>query len=89
MSPSQKKEIEEKFDKKFPWDLAIAKPTAKSFLFSVLDQALAEQREELKKELIKRIEDMVKNPLLTQSGKRAGIKAELDSLQGRKYDGLV
>ena len=99
MTPSQKKEIEEKFDKKFqvfdtskplaffPEELPFSKriiehpEKLKSFLFSEVDQALAKQREELKKELVKRVEDMLKNPLLTQSGERAGTEAELDSLK--------
>ena len=61
---------------KIEWELDF-----RSHLLSEIEKALAEQREELKKELVKRIEDMIKNPLLTQSGERAGTEAELDSLK--------
>ena len=53
----------------------------RTHLLFEIEKAFAEQREELGKKLAKRIEDMIKNPLLTQHGERAGIKAELDSLK--------
>ena len=56
MTPSQKKEIEERFQ-----DVCVGAngemirfvPMVKSFLFSTLDQALAAQKEEIRKDIEK------------------------------------
>ena len=52
-----------------------------NFFRQEIDLAVKRREGELRKELVMRVEDMTKNPLLTQSGERAGIEAELDSLK--------
>ena len=52
-----------------------------SILRHEIDLAVKRREGELREELVMRIGDMTKNPLLTQSGEGAGIEAELDSLK--------
>ena len=82
MTPSQKKEIEERFDEKFEvQEYTFDDDTRsenrcdndnadeiKSFLFSTLDQALAEQREEINRIFETEIEGIKKHGALTPCG---------------------